>query len=408
MNKLTALLTFCLLLTLNASAQSFTTDRDWYIAGEDILLDVFAAPSEAEAKVGYVEVCDASRLAAAATIALTDGRGVGRIELPRTMHSGLYLVSFYTRTGTTVAQRHITVVNTLVKSDEDNLEWQEAATTLAPASALTVIHSASGIQPVEPEREGHTILARITRSAADAKYTPSQINCSLSVVGKQVHVFNGRMLNDSTVAFYTYNVNNRQPVVLMAETFDGISIPIVALSPYRKLLDEAAAVKPVFNYSRKEVTERSERMQTIVRTDSVAPLPFSSKVFGVEPTLSYNLDEYRPFATIREVLLEYVANVHRAELDGRQQLFVFNQQEGYSDWPALVLLDGMPVKDIERLLRYDARRVSHILIYESRYALGHDLYKGILNIVTRTGKLTNFPPEKQASYIVYDFPQYYK
>lgn len=408
MNKLTVLLLFCLTSVVNASAQSFTTDRDWYIAGEDILLDVFAAPSEAEAKVGYVEVCDASRLAAAATIALTDGRGVGRIELPRTMHSGLYLVSFYTRTGTNVAQRHITVVNTLVKSDEDNLEWQEAATTLAPASALTVIHSASGIQPVEPEREGHTILARITRSAADAKYAPSQINCSLSVVGKQVHVFTGRVLNDSIVAFHTFGVDNRQPVVLMAETFDGIPLPIVAVSPYRMLLDEPSSAKPLFAYNRNEVADRSVKMQTIVRTDSVAPLPFSNKVFGMEPTLSYNLDEYRPFATIREVLLEYVSNVHRAELDGRQQLFVFNQQEGYSDWPALVLLDGMPVKDIERLLRYDARRVSHILIYESRYAFGHNLYKGILNIVTRTGKLTNFPPEKSASYIIYDFPQSYQ
>ena len=76
-----------------------------------------------------------------------------------------------------------------------------------------------------------------------------------------------------------------------------------------------------------------------------------------------------------------------------------------NSWPTLVLIDGMPVIDIERLQDYDARRIHYINIYGGQYTFGNGLYNGILSFVTRSGRLTNYPTEPNMQYVVYDFPE---
>jgi hypothetical protein len=74
-------------------------------------------------------------------------------------------------------------------------------------------------------------------------------------------------------------------------------------------------------------------------------------------------------------------------------------------WPSLVLIDGMPVFNIERLLNYDARRIHYINVYGGQYTFGNGVYNGILSFITRSGRLTNYPVEPNMQYLVYDFPE---
>ena len=138
----------------------------------------------------------------------------------------------------------------------------------------------------------------------------------------------------------------------------------------------------------------------------MVPLDYDDTAFGTKPELTYNLDEYRQFLTIREVLLEYVICVKKTKIDGVPRLIARKEQEYYnSALPTLVLIDGMPVIDIERLLNYDARRIHYINIYGGQYTFGNGVYNGILSFVTRSGRLTNYPTEPNTQYLVYDFPK---
>jgi hypothetical protein len=129
-------------------------------------------------------------------------------------------------------------------------------------------------------------------------------------------------------------------------------------------------------------------------------------VFGANPDLTYNLDEYRQFFTIREVLVEYVECVRKVKNNGRTQLIVRRGEDHYNtSLTTLVLIDGMPVVDVERLLSYDARRIHYINIYGGQYTFGNGAYTGILSFVTRSGQLTNYRTEPNMQYLVYDFPQ---
>jgi hypothetical protein len=180
----------------------------------------------------------------------------------------------------------------------------------------------------------------------------------------------------------------------------------------------------VFHYNRSEVEARSldmQRHQMAIApakrelqlgdraddtAEEVVPLGYDEMAFGTKPDLSYNLDEYRQFLTVREALLEYVMCVKKTVNNGVARLMVRKEQDFYdTSLPTLVLIDGMPVGDVERLLSYDARRVHYINIYANQYMFGNGVYNGILSFVTRSGRLTNYPTESNMQYLVYEFPK---
>lgn len=420
-----------MVLSLSAFATNVETDRTWYLAGEAMTVSVTAD----DALIAYAELCDMYGLAAGTVISIKGGKGTGIIELPSNLHSGYYVLSAYTRHEATASQRLVAVVNPLHKSEDDDIEWV----------AITHPDSLSYVQALNQEKrlfdmnlfnqktvlmtadiretEGHIIKARVRNVHDGHTFKGSNIRPSLAIVGKQIHYFEGKMVNDSIAVFYTYGIHGKKPLVLSAMSSSGVSLPIEMISPFETLLPKELP-HLVFHYKRSEVEARSldmQRHQIAIApakrelklgdlSDDTAedgvPMDYDETVFGTHPDLTYNLDEYRQFFTIREVLLEYVNCVSNTKIDGVPQLFVRKEQGSYnSSWPAMVLIDGMPVIDIERLLNYDARRIHYINIYSGEYTFGNGVYNGILSFISRSGRLTNYPTEPNVQYLVYEFPE---
>ena len=406
------------------------TDRKWYLAGEAITVRMTAD----DALIAYAELCDTYGLAAGVVVSLKEGEGTGIIELPSDLHSGYYVLSVYTRHSTNVYQQLVAVINPLHKSGDDDIEWVKITD---PDSLSYPMHNAllacyqrdARMHNVERstldirETEGHIIKARVKNADDGKTFRASQIRPSLSIIGKQIHYFEGKMDNDSTAVFYTFGIHGKLPLVLSAMSSTGVSLPIEMISPFATMLPKQLP-HLVFHYKRSEVEARSLEMQRHQiaiapakrelkigdlsgdTAEEGVPLDYDETVFGIKPDLSYNLDEYRQFLTIREVLLEYVLCVKNTVIDGVQRLIVRREQEAYnSTLPTMVLIDGMPVFDIERLLNYDARRIHYINIYGDQYTFGNGVYNGILSFITRSGRLTNYPIERNMQYLVYEFPE---
>ena len=77
------------------------TDKDCYIAGEDILLKFYVINTDfqpsALSKVGYIEICDTEKPQIQLKVALEKGHGTGKIKIPADIPTGVYLLSAYTR-----------------------------------------------------------------------------------------------------------------------------------------------------------------------------------------------------------------------------------------------------------------------------------------------------------------------
>lgn len=398
MNNRIFSLTAALVLAMNTFAANIETDRSWYLAGEAMRVSVTVD----DAVIAYAELCDTHRLAAGILIGLKENKGIGTIELPADLHSGYYVLSVYTRDNANVIQRLVAIVNPLRKSGDDDIEWVVDDGLSFGETQAPVAMTAQKAVDIR-ETEGHIIKARV-RNVGNFK--TNQITPSLSVIGKQIHYFEGKMVNDTTAVFYTYGVNGRQSIVTSALSSTGTNLPIEMMSPFATLLPKQLP-HLVFHYNRREVEARSLDMQRhqMVRNQEPVVSRYDETAYGTKPDLSYNLDEYRQFLSIREVLLEYVNCVKNTKVNGRAQLVVRSPEASFdSSLPTLVLIDGMPVINTERLLSYDARRIHYINIYGGQYTFGNGVYNGILSFVTRSGRLTNYPVEPNMQYLDYDFP----
>ena len=434
-NKVLSLIAAMMLAT-GTFAADFETDRSWYLAGEAMKVSI----TDDDALIAYAELCDRYGLAAGTVVSLQDKAGTGMIELPSNLHSGYYVLSVYTRDKSHVAHRLVAVVNPLHKSEDDDIEWIKIAHPDSLSYASTDGDGSFSTADLVDEKgidvretEGHIIKARVKNVYEGHSYSGSQIHPSLAIVGKQIHYFEGQMVNDSVAVFYTFGIHGKQPLVLSAASSSGVSLPIEMVSPFATLLPKSLP-HLVFHYQRSEVEARSldmqrhqiaitpakSEMEFFVKqsggtersnlADETAvegvPMDYEETLFGTKPDQTYNLDEYRQFLTVREVLLEYVSCVRTKKFDDVTQIIVRKEQEAYnSSWPAKVLIDGMPVIDIERLLNYDARRIQYINIYGGQYTFGSGVYNGILSFITRSGRLTNYPIERNMQYLVYEFPE---
>ena len=411
-------------LAMSTFAARVETGRTWYLAGERMTVSI----TDDDALIAYAELCDVHSLAAGTVVSLKGGRGTGFIELPSDLHSGYYVLSVYTRHSASVSRQLVAVVNPLRKSEDDDIEWVSItdpdSLSYPSADQDTRDLDLTALKRVDVrETEGHIIKARVSNVYEGFTFKANQIRPSIGIVGKQIHYFEGKMVNDSTAVFYTYGVYGRQPLVLSAATSTGLSLPIEMISPFAALLPKQLP-HLVFHYQRSEVEARSVAMQrhqiaiapakrelqlgdlSDATAEDGVPMDYDETLYGIKPDLTYNLDEYRQFLTIREVLLEYVNCVRNRKVNDVPQLFVRKEQGSYnSAWPAMVLIDGMPVIDIERLLNYDARRIHYINIYSDQYTFGNGVYNGILSFISRSGRLTNYPPERNVQYLVYEFPE---
>lgn len=415
-NRFLSLIT-AMVLTLSTYATSIETDRQWYLAGEAMNVSI----TTDDALIAYAELCDTNSLLAAATTHLNKGKGSTTIELPSNLHSGYYVLSVYTRDNANVTNKLVAIINPLRKNKDDDIEWvQDDSCWVTGVGESDLINN----KTIDVrETEGHIIKARIRNIYGGNTFKDNQITPSLSIIGKQIHYFEGKMINDTTAVFYTNGINGKQPLVLSAISSTGATLPIEMINPFEALLPRNLP-HLVFHYKRNEVESRSMDMQchqiaitpvkrelqigdhTDDTAEDVVPLDYDETVFGIKPDLSYNLDEYRQFLTIREVLLEYVVYVSNRTINGVSKLIVRKEDVAYdTSSPTLVLIDGMPVIDTERLLNYDARRIHHINIYSGQYTFGNSVYNGILSFVTRSGRLTNYPTEPNMQYLVYEFPK---
>ena len=414
-----------MVLTLGTFAANIETDRHWYLSGEIMKVSV----TTDNALIAYAELCDTHSLAAGTIIRLQGGKGTGIIELPSDLHSGYYILSVYTRDNVNVSRRLVAVVNPLQKSDDDDIEWVQ----IADADSLSYpgtragesLSTADFVDEKEMdirETEGHIVKAHVKNVYNGSTFAANQIVPSLSIVGKQVHYFEGKMINDTTAVFFVHDIHGKQPMILSAASYTGASLPIEMISPFVALIPQSLP-SLVFHYRRNEVEQRSRDMQLhqfaltsakrelqIGEKDDAdmedgVPMDYDPVIFGKTPDLTYDLNEYRQFLTIREVLIEYVSRVRREKIKGVNQLVLRGEDIGYESWPAMVFIDGMPVIDIDRLLNYDARRIRYINIYEHQYTFGNGVYKGILSFVSRSGRLTNYPTEPNTQYVVYEFPE---
>lgn len=437
------------------------TDKDCYLAGEELWVELSvddeAYPGNVMSRVAYVEICDTAQVRAQGKIALTDGRGWARIQLPSTMHSGMYQITAYTRYmrnlhSDSFPRKYVAVLNTLGASEEDNIVVNDTAifqkesvpaqvpsqqlkgdksvyglrekvtlswpSQLADARELTlsVVRQDCEVKMSQPsvaspvpaeggrwtaECEGHIVTGRI-----EGSNLPQAILTQLSCVGKEMKVFEGKKQGEGLYRLYTYGVDGQQDIVLSALSNEGKPYRMELVSPFAELLP--SRVPDLYcQYQDSALIARSVALQLKqAMPRSVLPKELETVIYGQLPSKTYNLDEYVRFNTVKECITEFVMGA-AMDKDGDRTVIKMLQEDsrGYNMFPVLVLIDGVAFYNHEEALAYNGHNVQYIHQYRGIYALGETLYGGILSLVTHRGTMPDMIINDDMQMLAYEFPQ---
>jgi hypothetical protein len=100
---------------------------------------------------------------------------------------------------------------------------------------------------------------------------------------------------------------------------------------------------------------------------------------------------------LEEVLREYVQNVYlRPRKDGFHLAVGNEQTRSMFEADPLVLLDGVPMFNLNTFMAFDPLRIQRIAVFPNRYVYGLHSYDGLLSFTTYQGDLQNFPLDARA------------
>lgn len=169
---------------------------------------------------------------------------------------------------------------------------------------------------------------------------------------------------------------------------------------------------PMFELARMDsgvLTDKSVAMQVLNRYGGERlkhfkfPAEIDSSTFYYRADHSYLLDDYTRFTTMEEVLREYVVLIMVQRRQGHWHLPILNLGE-MQFFPAdpLILLDGVPVFNIDSLMTLDPLKIRRLETVQHRAFLGSTNFPGVMNWTTYKGDLAGYLLDPRATVVDYE------
>lgn len=111
--------------------------------------------------------------------------------------------------------------------------------------------------------------------------------------------------------------------------------------------------------------------------------------FYGKPENTVLMSDYIELSTIREVVKEIIPNVYTLKQSGKLELKLINKFQSlpFENKP-LVLVDGVPMYDFEKVLVINSKEIERADVINKRYFFSDFIFDGILSFVTKKGNLS--------------------
>lgn len=271
----------------------------------------------------------------------------------------------------------------------------------------------AALQPAHlPEYGGHFIYGRVYNSRTGQ---PSErINTFLATPDPAAKLF---VAQSDSLGFIRYEVKklfNTQEIILQTNTRRDSTYRIELASPFS---DQTSSRRwpalPIGSLGPAQLLTRSINMQTQNAffppvLHQPVPMGVDSLAFFGKPSEKYFLDAFTRFPTMEEVMREYVPGVFVRKRQGKFHFMVLDrittQGRTFDDDP-LILLDGVPIFDTDKIMAFDPLKIKKLEVMDGLYYLGHMPFFGIVSYTTYKGDLAGFPLDPRALVLSYEFAQ---
>jgi hypothetical protein len=169
---------------------------------------------------------------------------------------------------------------------------------------------------------------------------------------------------------------------------------------------------PMFRFPRPDstlLTDKSVAMQVLNRYAGEELKRFTfqpgidTSVFYYKADRSYLLDDYTRFTTMEEVMREYVVLMLVQRRQGHFHLPLLDLGDiQYFATDPLILLDGVPVFNIDSLMTLDPLKMRKLETVQHRYFMGSVNFSGIMNWTSYKGDLAGYILDPRATVVDYE------
>ena len=135
------------------------------------------------------------------------------------------------------------------------------------------------------------------------------------------------------------------------------------------------------------------------------PLVDSSAFYG-NIAKQYKLDDFTRFTTMEEDLREYIAEVNVVKTKGRFHIKVISHQGFLDEGDPLVLIDGVPIFNIDKVFTIDPLKVRKLDMVNQVFYNGPIFADGIISYTTYKGDLGGFEINPHAVVLDYEGLQF--
>ena len=260
-----------------------------------------------------------------------------------------------------------------------------------------------------PEYRGAVISGRIVNSRTGTAAT-SPIQAYLSVPGGRTQFTSKLSDEEGRIRFELKDFYGGQEIIVQtnplrdsnyrveianpfAETYTNDPLPPLTLpaSDSTVLTDNGVAMQVLNRY----IGERLKR--------TTLPDIADTTLFYNKADYSYLLDNYVRFTTMEEVMREYVVMMLVKRQESHYHLPLFNlTYNQFFDEDPLILLDGVPIFNIDSLVALDPLKIKKLQTVNRRIFMGPVNFTGIMNWTTYKGDLGGYILDPHATVVDYE------
>ncbi|NEV94726.1 hypothetical protein G3567_11280 [Psychroflexus sp. YR1-1] len=141
----------------------------------------------------------------------------------------------------------------------------------------------------------------------------------------------------------------------------------------------------------KSINNQIENAYSAVKADLIN-LPDDKAYFFDDKLVTYDLDDYTRFPEVSETFVEIIKSGRiEKNKDNTYSIFVRNLEGNWKfDLPALLIVDGVVLKDHTKLISFGTEKIQSIGLLTSKIFYGPEMFQGVVTIQTKTG---DFPEE---------------
>jgi len=342
-----------------------------YLPREKVQLQV-AAPAAANASLAVYRL-DSLSAAAPADIAswlLLGADLKGTVEDP----------GYYLRDSSTVGRE--AADNLMLTQGWSRFRW------------LDVLAGRPAALPYLPEVYGPVLQAQVV--TATGTPAPAGIGTYLTVPSRTGRFYYALTQPNGIAQFEPEHFTGTQRVVLQTDSRRDSTYRLELRSPYATRYAQGPVAPLVLPAAlAATLTERHVQVQVAQAFASPPPgagpaAPDSASFFG-KPDERYRLDDYTRFKEMEDVMREYVPGVRvRKRSDGFHYVLFDKPGQTYFQGDPLVLLDGLPIFDTNKIMAFDPLKVKQLDVLTARYFQGPLVYDGVVSYTTYQGDLGGF------------------